>query len=123
MKECVFFYLMSLLMFFSSIKERNRLISKRISNIYYWETLTFSKLVEKENLSERLIWRNALALESKKVQSKFGEKFILAFFYAAVFLQISFNFFCSGDKRFLSEFLKKWGWLQGHNERFPKYLG
>ena len=37
--------------------------------------------------------------------------------------QISFNLFWSGDKRFLSEFLGKWGWRHGHNERFPKYLG
>ena len=37
--------------------------------------------------------------------------------------QISFNLFCSGDKRFLPEFLRKWVWFQGDNERFPKYLG
>ena len=37
--------------------------------------------------------------------------------------QISFNLFCSRDKRLLSEFLRKWGWYQGHNERFPKYVG
>ena len=40
-------------MFFSSIKEINRLISKGMSNIYYWEKLTFSKLVGKVNFSER----------------------------------------------------------------------
>ena len=38
-------------MFFS--KEMNRLISKGMSNIYYWEKLTFSKLVGKVNFSER----------------------------------------------------------------------
>ena len=37
--------------------------------------------------------------------------------------QISFKLFCLGDKRLLSEFLWKWGWFQGHNECFPKYLG
>ena len=37
--------------------------------------------------------------------------------------QISFELFCSGDKRLLSEFLWKWGWFQGPNERLPKYLG
>ena len=37
--------------------------------------------------------------------------------------QISFNLFWSGDKRFLSEFLGKWRWCHGHNERFAKYLG
>ena len=30
---------------------------------------------------------------------------------------------CSTNKRLLSEFLRKWGWFQGHYERFPKYLG
>ena len=40
-------------MFFSSIKEINRLISKGISNIYYWERLTFSKSAGKVNFSER----------------------------------------------------------------------
>ena len=29
---------------------------------------------------------------------------------------------CSTNKRLLSEFLWKWGWFQGHYERFPKYL-
>ena len=31
-------------MFFSSIKEISNLISKAMSNIYYWENLTFSEL-------------------------------------------------------------------------------
>ena len=38
---------------FGSIKEINKLISKRMSNVYYWEKMTFSKLVGKENFSER----------------------------------------------------------------------
>ena len=38
-------------MFFD--KEINKLISKGISNIYYWEKLPFSKIVGKVNLSER----------------------------------------------------------------------
>ena len=46
----------------------------------------------------------------------------LSFVYKTV-SQISFNLFWSGDRRLLSEFLRKWGWFQGHNERFPKYLG
>ena len=37
-------------MFFS--KEINRLISKGMSNIYYWEKLTFWKLVGKEDVLE-----------------------------------------------------------------------
>ena len=38
-------------MFFG--KEINRLIGKRMSNIYYWEKLTFSKLIGKVNFLER----------------------------------------------------------------------
>ena len=30
-------------------------------------------------------------------------------------LRFFFTLFCWRDKRFLSEFLKKWGWFQGHN--------
>ena len=37
--------------------------------------------------------------------------------------QVTFNLFCSEDIRLLSEFLRKWGWFQGHNEHFPKYHG
>ena len=33
--------------------------------------------------------------------------------------QISFNFFWSGDKRLLSEFLRKWDRFHGHNGLFP----
>ena len=40
-------------MFFSSIKKMNRLINKGMSNNYYWEKLTLSKLVGEENFPER----------------------------------------------------------------------
>ena len=46
----------------------------------------------------------------------------LSFFHKTV-SQISFKWFYSGYKMLLSEFLRKWGWFLGHNERFPKYLG
>ena len=49
-----------------------------MSNIYYWEKLAFSKLVEKVNFFGKKVWRNALTLKSKKVQGTFGETFILA---------------------------------------------
>ena len=74
------------------------------------------------------IWRKSLALKSKMVQGIFGKTLFwhyylqLSFFYKTL-SQISFKLFCSGDKRLLSEFLKKWGWFHVHNERFPKYLG
>ena len=46
----------------------------------------------------------------------------LSFIYKTL-SQISFKLFCSGDKRLLSEFIRKWCWFQGHNGRLPKYLG
>ena len=114
-KECVFFYLILLM---------DVLLSKGMSNIYYWEKLTFSSF----DFLGKKIWRNALALKSKKVEDTFGETFFWKYrlqlpFLCKILSQISFNLFCLGDKRLLSEFLRKWGWFQGHNERFPKYLG
>ena len=110
--------------FSSSIKEINRLIWKGMSNIYYWKKLAFSKLrfSRKENLKNAQLWR------AKRYKVYSGERLYwhyrlqLSFVYKTM-SQISFKLFCSGDKRLLSEFLRKWGWFQGHNERFPKYLG
>ena len=80
-------------------------------------TFTFSKTCRKSKFLGKKIWRNALALKSKKVQCIFAETFVLALLSPAVFrLQISFNLFCSGDKRLLSEFLRRWGWFQGNND-------
>ena len=45
----------------------------------------------------------------------------LSFVYKTV-SQISFNLFCLGDKRLLLDFIRKYGWFQGHNEHFPIYL-
>ena len=65
----------------SSIKEINRLISKGMSSIYYWEKLGFSKLQfsQKENL------KKCTSFEEQKVQGIFGETFILALLSSAVF--------------------------------------
>ena len=100
-----------------------------MSNIYYWEKLTFSKFVGKLNFSGRKFYEICTSFEDHK-----GAKYIwgnvyfgiiclhFSFLYKTV-SQISFNFLCLGDKRLLSEFLGKWGWFQWHNEGFAKYLG
>ena len=63
-------------------------------NICFREKLTFSKLVGKINFWEKKIWRNALALKTKKVQGIFRETFILALLSSAVFgLQNRFSDF------------------------------
>ena len=113
-------------MFFS--KEINRVISKGMSKHLLLRKTGVLKTCRKIKSLGKKIWRNVLALKSKKVQGIFGETFILALLSSALFLlrnlsQISFDLFYSGDKRLLSEFLRKWGWFQGHNERFPKCLG
>ena len=88
-------------MFFSSIKEIDRLISKGMPNIYYWEKLTVSKL----RFSWKEISRNAIDLKSKKVQGTFGETFILALSSSTVFcLQNSVLDFFDFLKNFLNFF-------------------
>ena len=86
------------------------------------------KTSRKSKFLWKKIWRNALDLKSKKVQGIFGETFILALLSSTLFLlqncaSVSYNLFCSEDKRFLSEFLGKWSWFQEYNEHFPKYPG
>ena len=63
-----------------------------MSNIYYWEKLTFSKLVVKVNLSERkfeemhfMSKKSKKALNCKMVQGIFGETLILALLSSTVF--------------------------------------
>ena len=123
---------------FSSIKEASWLINKvmcvLLSDVVFkhseklFRKTDLLKTCRKSKYLGKKIWRNALAWKSKKLQGIFGKTFIwhyylqLSFVYKTV-SQISFKLFCSGDKRLLSEFLRKWGWFQGHNERFPKYLG
>ena len=117
---------------FSSIKETNWLIMCVLLFDVFKHLLLRKtdvlKTCRKSKFLGKKIWRNALALKGKKVHGKFGETFTLSLLSSAVFVyktvsQISFNLICSGDKRLLLEFLRKWGWFQGHNERFPKYLG
>ena len=96
-------------------------------NIYYWEKLTFSKLVGKVNFSERKFEEMHLFWRAKRYKVYSGKRFFwhyylqLSFVYKSL-AHISFILFCSGDKMLLSEFPRKWGWFQGHNEHFPKYL-
>ena len=87
-------------MFVSLIKEINRLISKGMLYIYYWEKLTFQNF----DFLGKKIWRNAVALKSKKVQGIFGETLSLALSSSAVFrlqkyVSAFFSLFCSGDKK------------------------
>ena len=81
----------------------------------------FSKLVGKVNLKFEempLLWR-AKRYKVYSGKSIFWHYYLQLSFVYKTMSQISFKLFCSEDKRFLAEFLRKWGWFQGHNERFP----
>ena len=57
-----------------------------MSNIYYWEKPDVLKTFQKRKFLEKEIWRNVLALKSKKVQGILAETFILALLSSAAFL-------------------------------------
>ena len=116
------------------VKQTNWLINKRMRVLLFdvFKHLLLRKTdvlknCRKSKFLRKKCWRNALALKSKKVKGIFGKPLFwhnylqLSFVYKIV-SQICFELFSSGDKRLLSEFLRKWGWFEGHNERFPKYL-
>ena len=108
----MFFYLMFW------IKEISRLIWNGMSDVYYWEKLTFRYF----DFLEKNIWRNAKTLRIKVYS---GERLywhyrLDLFFVYKIVSQIFLKLFFSEDKRLLLESLHKWGWCQGHNELFPK---
>ena len=106
----------------------NKWIGKGMSNICYWEKLTFSKVVGKVNFSERNFEEMHQLWKAKRYKV-YSEKHLfwdyslyLSLVYKTV-SQTSFHLFCSGHKRVLSEFPRKIGWFQRHNERFAIYFG
>ena len=94
-------------MFFS--KEINR--QRNIKHLLLRKT-DFLKTCRKSKFLGMKIWRNARALKSKRYKVYWGKRLFyhyclqLPFVYKTV-SQISFNLFCSGNKRLLSEFLRK----------------
>ena len=96
----VLFYLMFLMdTLVQWLKEVKKFTSKGISNIYYWEKQTFSKLrfCRKENLKKRTSFEEQKG--TRYIQRLFWHYCLhLSSFYKTL-SQISFNLFCSGDKR------------------------
>ena len=92
------------------------LIKERKTGILKTSTLSEKKFEEMHYL-----WR----AKTYKVHS--GKRFFwhyrlqLSFVYK-VMSQISFNLFWSGDKRLLSECIRKWCWFHGHNGISPNIL-
>ena len=118
-----------------SIKETNCLINKGMYVLLFdvfkhllLRKTDILKICGKSKFLGMNIWRHAQVLKSKKLQGIFGKKFLLVLLSSSVFRpqtvsQISFKLVCLVDKRLLSGFPRKWGWFQGLNECFPKYLG
>ena len=105
-------------MFFSSIQEINRCVKHLLlRKIDILQTLILS---ERKFEETHYLWR------AKRYKVYLGKRLFwqyrlqLSFVYKKV-SHIFLNLFWSRDKRLLSDFLRKWGWFHGHNERFPKY--
>ena len=87
-------------------------IDKGMSHIYYWEKLAFLKLIGEVNFLERKVEEMHQFWRAKRYKVYLGKRLFghycleLSFIYKIV-PQISFNLFCSGYKRILSEFLRK----------------
>ena len=96
--------------------------------------VTIEKNVErlkrlKRRFSRKENLKKCISFERAKRYKIYSRKRLLWYYRLQLSLvyktmsQIYSNLFCSGDKSLLSEFLRKWGWFHGHNERLPKYLG
>ena len=107
-------------MFFS--KEINR--QRNVKQLLPRKT-DILKTCRKSKFFGNNIWRYVLVRRGKRYKLYSGKRLCwhcclkLSFVYKTV-SHISFNLFCAGDKRLLSEFLRKWGQFQRHNGTFPQ---
>ena len=85
-------------MFFSWKINRQRNVKHLLLRI-----IDILKTCGKSKFLGKKIWRNAIALKSKKVQGVFEEKFVP--FVYKILSQIFFNLFYWGDKRIYQSFL------------------
>ena len=113
-----------------SIKETNCLINKGMYVLLFdvFKHLLLRKTDILKTYRKRKFEEMHELWRAKKYKVFSGKRLIWHYYLQLSFVyksmsQISYKLFFSGDKRLLSEFLRKWGWFQGHNERFPKYLG
>ena len=78
--------------------------------------------------SSKFVVSSEIMCGKKSKKCLFREMFILALLSSGFFSlqKCASDFFLmvlSGDKRPLSELLRKWDWFHRHNYCFPKYLG
>ena len=88
-----------------------------IEKNWRFQILSEKKISRKEN------FKKCISFEEQKVTSYIRGNIYFGIIVFSCLSSTNSCFFRSEDKRLLSEFLKKWGWFQGHNERFLKYLG
>ena len=105
---------------FGVFKEINKYVKHLL--IRKTDVLKTSILSERKFENMHYLWRAKMYKVYSGKRLFWHYRLQLSFVYKTV-PQISFDLFWLGDKRLLSEFLTKWGWFHGHNERFPKYLG
>ena len=89
------------------------------------ELLTFhSSIMQNLKLGflRKKIWRNTLALKSRKVYKLYSWKRSSLAIFLLQNRVSDFFFCCLGDKRRLSDFLRKWRWFHGHDLRLPKSI-
>ena len=110
------------ILLFDSFKEIYRLISKGMSNIYYWEKLRFSKLrfARKENLKKCTNFGEQKGTSYTRRNFYFGIIFFNCLSSTKQCLRFHLICFAREIKSFYQSSL---GNKVGHNERFPKYLG
>ena len=91
-----------------------------MSNIYHWEKLTFSKFwfSQKENLKKCTSFK-----EQKGTRYNWENVYIRIIVFSCLpSAKPCPRFLLNCFAREIKEFLRKWGWFQGHNERFRNIL-
>ena len=124
----IYYYMCSFIwcfywMFFSSIKEINRLISKGMSNICYWEKLWFSKLLfflERKFEEMHWLWRGARYIQGNIY---FGIIAFICLLPTKLCPRLLLICFAWGIKGFYQNSLGNVIAFDRDNEPFPKYLG
>ena len=104
-------------MFFSSIEEINRLTSKGMTFL----KLRFSFLSEGKFEEMQLLWRRIRYKVYSGKRLFWRYRLQLSFIYKTD-SQISFNLFCSGDKKLLSESLRMWGRFFFFNKQLSGFI-
>ena len=86
------------------------------------ELFTFH-LSRSAKLKTQFSWKINFKKGTKFEEQKFWHYHLQQSFFYKIVSGISFNSFRSGDKRLLSDFMRKRSWFHRYDIRFPKNLG